>query len=154
VAFPTLSHHSQTTQAQAMNKALISFIIPHKGREEFLQKTLESITLQEIKQASIEVIIVTQNDALTDELLHFQQDLSLTVYPRPATESISALRNYGVKKADGEYLAFLDADIYLSNNWVQCMLDTLNEVDSRVISSAVQINGLNAPPGKDKNCSE
>lgn len=129
-----------------MNKALISFVIPHKGREEFLRKTLESITRQEIKQASIEVIIVTQNDALTNEVLHFQRDLSLTVYPRPATESISALRNYGVKKVDGEYLAFLDADIYLSENWVQCMLDTLNEVDSRVISSAVQINGLNAPP--------
>ena len=129
-----------------MNKTLISFIIPHKGREQFLQKTLESITLQGIDLSLTEVIIVTQNNRLTDETLSYQQNLALSVYIKPVTDSISSLRNYGVENAKGEYLAFLDADIFLSANWAQCMLDTLNEVDSRVITSAVQINGPDAPP--------
>ena len=129
-----------------MNKVLISFIIPHKGREQFLQKTLESITLQEIDLALIEVIIVTQNEQLANKTLGFQKNLALSVYIKPVTDSISSLRNYGVENASGDYLAFLDADVYLSANWAQCMLDTLKEVKSRVISSAVQINGQNAPP--------
>jgi len=129
-----------------MNKALISFIIPHKGREQFLQKTLESISLQGIDLALIEVIIVTQNNKLTDETLAFQKKLAVSVYIKPESDSISSLRNYGVDKANGEYLAFLDADIFLSANWAQCMLDTLNETSSRVLTSAVQINGPDAPP--------
>jgi glycosyltransferase involved in cell wall biosynthesis len=146
MAFPSLLHYSQTAQVQAMNKTLISFIIPHKGREQFLQKTLESITLQGIDLSLLEVIIVTQNDRLTDKTLGFQQNLALSVFTKPVSDSISSLRNFGVEKASGEFLAFLDADIYLSTNWAQCMLDTLNEIDSRVITSAVQINGPDAPP--------
>ena len=129
-----------------MNKILISFIIPHKGREQFLQETLESITLQDVDLSLIEVIIVTQNDRLTDETLRYQRNLALSVYTKPATDSISTLRNYGVEKSKGEYLAFLDADIFLSANWVQCMLKTLKEVDSRVVTSAVQVNSPDAPP--------
>ncbi len=129
-----------------MKGKLISFIIPHKGREVFLQKTIESITLQEIDLSLIEVIIVTQNDNLTDGVINFQQNLTLSIYTRPVTDTISSLRNYGVEKAKGEYLAFLDADVFLSANWAQCMLNTLKEVESRVITSAVQINGSDAPP--------
>jgi len=129
-----------------MNKVLISFIIPHKGREQFLQKTLESISLQEIDLALIEVIIVTQNDRLSKETLAFKNTLTLSVYEKPLTDTISTLRNYGVEISKGDYLAFLDADIFLSRNWTQCMLDTLNEKASRVITSAVQINSPDAPP--------
>ena len=146
MAFPPLLHYSQIAKIKAMNKTLISFIIPHKGREQFLQKTLESITSQEIDLALVEVIIVTQNNKLTAETLNFQQKIALSVYINPVTDSISSLRNFGVEKAKGEYLALLDADIFLSANWTQCMLDTLNEVSTRVISSAVQINGPDAPP--------
>lgn len=146
MAFPALSRNSKTAWVKAMNKVLISFIIPHKGREQFLKKTLESITLQEIDLALIEVIIVTQNDRLSEETLAFKDTIALSVYKKPLTDTISTLRNYGVEKSKGDYLAFLDADIFLSSNWAQCMLDTLNETRSRVITSAVQINGPDAPP--------
>ncbi len=128
-----------------MNKTLISFIIPHKGREKFLQQTLESIVSQEIDLSLIEVIIVTQNDRLTNETLNFQQNVTLSVYTKPVTDSISSLRNYGAKKAKGEYLAFLDADISLSSNWANCMLDELNTSHSnRVLISAIQKNSEHA----------
>lgn len=129
-----------------MNKILISFIIPHKGREKFLKKTIDSIILQNIDLSQIEVIIVTQNDGVSSEILNFQKNLTLSVYARPVSDTISTLRNYGAKIARGEYLAFLDADVYLSTNWAQCMLSTLNKIKTRVITSAVQINSQNAPP--------
>ena len=129
-----------------MNKTLISFIIPHKGREKFLQETIQSIALQEIDLSLIEVIIVTQNDRLSDEILAFQKNMALSVHVKPESETISSLRNYGADNAKGEYFAFLDADVYLSTNWADCMLNTLNEEKSRVITSAVQINSKDAPP--------
>jgi len=129
-----------------MNNILISFIIPHRGREIFLQKTLESIALQDIDNSLIEVNIITQNNSLSSETLNYKQKLALSVYTRPENETISSLRNYGVENTHGQFLAFLDADVFLSANWTQCMLDTLYQVDTRVISSAVQINGQEAPP--------
>ena len=145
MAFSPLRHHSQTAQVPNMNKTLISFVIPHKGREKLLQQTLESITSQEIDLSLIEVIIVTQNDRLANETLNFQQNLTLSVYTKPVTDSISSLRNYGAEKAKGEYLAFLDADISLSPNWTNCMLDELHDPKgNRVLISAIQKNSERA----------
>ncbi len=129
-----------------MNKNLISFIIPHRGRENFLLETLKSISLQDFDLSVVQVILITQNEDISDEILGFQTSFDLSVIKRPTNETISLLRNHGVEKANGEYLAFLDADIFISPNWCHSMLETLNEVSSRVIASAVQINGENAPP--------
>jgi len=128
-----------------MMNALISFVIPHKGREQYLRQTIESIISQEFDLSSIEVIVATQNDKLTDETLSYQKDISLSVFPRPITESISSLRNYGAEKAGGEYLAFIDADISLSPNWINCMLDELQQENrGRVLISAIQKNSSHA----------
>lgn len=128
-----------------MKNTLISFVIPHKGREQYLQQTIESITLQEIDLSLIEVIIVTQNDKLSDDTLRFRNDITLSVYPRPITDSISSLRNHGAEMAKGEYLAFIDADISLSRNWANCMLDELQKDNSgRVLISAIQNNSQHA----------
>ena len=128
-----------------MKNTLVSFIIPHKGREQYLQQTIQSITLQETDLSLIEVIIVTQNDKLTDETLRFQEKISLSVCHRPDSDSISALRNYGAEKANTEYLAFIDADISLSPNWFNCMLEELQLPESdRVLISAIQANSKRA----------
>ena len=127
-----------------MTETLVSFVIPHKGREQFLQETLRSIALQEFDLSSIEVIVVTQNDKLSEDTLHFQDKLSLSVYPRPAADTIAALRNYGAEKAKGDYLAFLDADVYISSNWATCMLAELNSDHGRALTSGIQRNSEQA----------
>ena len=145
MAFSSLRKNSQTVQVSTMNKTLVSFVIPHKGRERFLQKTLDSISLQEINLSLIEVIIVTQNDRLSNETLNFQQNFTLSVYTKPVTDSISSLRNYGAENAKGEYIAFLDADVSISPNWTNCMLDELHKPNSnRVLVSGIQKNSEHA----------
>jgi glycosyltransferase involved in cell wall biosynthesis len=124
----------------------ISFIIPHKGREQYLLQTIRSVIAQDYARAEIEIIVVTQNERLSEELYSLQEQVSLSVYNRPYNDTISALRNFGVRQSTSEYLAFLDADVELSRNWISSMLDVLNQSDKRVIASAVQVNGPSAPP--------
>lgn len=127
-----------------MNK--VSFIIPHKGREEFLLQTIESIFAQDYAHTEIEVIVVTQNQALSS-LADFQnQSIALTISYQPSELTISALRNQGAKLAHGQYLAFLDADVGLSTNWLTAMLNLLESKPERVLVSAMQINGETPPP--------
>ena len=128
-----------------MKNTLVSFIIPHKGREHYLQQTIQSITLQDTDLSQIEVIIVTQNDKLSDDTLRFQEKLTLSVNHRPESDSISALRNHGANKANADYLAFIDADISLSPNWLNCMLEELQQPGSeRALISAIQANSKQA----------
>jgi len=121
----------------------VSFIIPHKGREELLERTLQSILDLEFDLQQIEIIVVTQNKTL--ECAHIDRNkVNFTIIFRSEHETISALRNAGVANTSGDYLAFLDADILLSPNWLDIMRKELHAEPNRVLISAVQRCGPEA----------
>ncbi len=124
----------------------ISFIIPHKGREELLMQTVASIFAQDFEPTAYEIIIVTQNNSLVElsKLTEKHSNIIITFQQEQLT--ISALRNFGVTQSTGEFLAFLDADVALSPNWLESMLSTLSEHNNCVLASAAQVNSKNAPP--------
>lgn len=128
-----------------MSEVKVSFIIPHKGREEMLLQTLRSIQSQVYGPAGVEIILISQNESLSDELAALVKELSIELVHCMDGRTISALRNLGVSKSKGDYLAFLDADVELSENWLQVMIRTLTERAGTVLVSAHQINGINAP---------
>ncbi|WP_395344611.1 glycosyltransferase [Ningiella sp. W23] len=127
----------------------VSFIIPHMGREELLADTLLSISRQSCDLTQLEVIIVTKNPSLAPDTIKPETNneeaenregspLSIRVFQAPLDKTISFQRNFGVQQSSGEYLAFLDADIYLSPNWVNAMLTLLEQHDDFRLVSAVQ----------------
>jgi glycosyltransferase involved in cell wall biosynthesis len=123
----------------------ISFVIPHKGRFEMLIETIHSINQQIFNLSDIEVIVVSQTPDLEQQDLLKNSSLNLQLYIRPETDSISALRNYGVLQAKGTHIAFLDADIALSKNWSEQMLQVLMEDQNRIIISGMQTCHDDAP---------
>ncbi|WP_166424000.1 glycosyltransferase family 2 protein [Paraglaciecola sp. 20A4] len=124
----------------------ISFIIPHKGRFEMLIQTIESIAKQSFDLTQVEVIVVSQTPEVLNQALSDNPRLHIKPFLRQESETISALRNYGVTQSSGRYLAFLDADIYLSENWIEEMQSTLASDTKRIIVSAMQICKSDAPP--------
>ncbi|SMP40428.1 glycosyltransferase family 2 protein [Fibrobacter sp. UWB10] len=93
------------------NNPKVSAIITTKNRCALLKRAVESVLLQTYK--NIECIVV--DDASTDETEDYCNSLGNVVYVRiPADESRGGnyARNQGVKKAVGEYIAFLDDDDY------------------------------------------
>ena len=124
----------------------LSFIIPHKGRFDMLSETLESISLQVCPSFTVEVIVISQTPEIKDYPLLPERDTALKVVVRPVEQTISSLRNFGVTQAKGDYLAFLDADVYLSPNWAEQMLQELSSQPERIIVSAQQICHQDAPP--------
>ena len=128
-----------------MKNKMISFVIPHYGREHLLVKVIQSIADQDYDLNLVEVIIVTQNKELSKPVLEFDQQMSLLVLKKSASNTISELRNAGAKLSKGDYIAFIDADVSVSSNWVTCMLEELEEPDEgRTIVSAVQSNSEDA----------
>lgn len=97
---------------------MFSVIIPLYNKEKYIYDTIKSVLCQ--TYADFEIIVV--NDSSTDrslEIVSQVNDVRLKVYTKP-NGGVSAARNYGIKKASHEFIAFLDADdlwepVYLEN---------------------------------------
>lgn len=87
---------------------LVSVIVTTKNEAKVLGRLLASIKKQSYKR--IEVIIV--DNASTDKTKEIARSYTDKVYNFGPERS--AQRNYGAKKAKGEFLFFLDADMELS----------------------------------------
>ena len=95
----------------------ISVIIPVYNTEKYVEKCLESLAKQEMKD--FEVIIV--NDGSTDNsenvIKNYMQSSKLNIkYLEKENGGLASARNYGVEKASGKYISFLDSDDYLEKN--------------------------------------
>lgn len=126
--------------------ALVSFIIPHKGREAMLIETLNSICTQSFRTGEIEVVIVSQNKTVSASLEALKERLKLKIIFNEDGNTISHSRNIGARKAEGKYLAFLDADVELASNWTETVYNILTRNQDIALVSAMQINSEGAPP--------
>lgn len=91
-------------------KNKISVIITTKNSAKTLEALLKSIKNQTYK--NFEVILVDNNS--TDETKIVAKKYTELVFDKGPERS--AQRNFGAKKAKGEYLLFLDSDMELSKN--------------------------------------
>lgn len=99
--------------------AKISVIVPVYNKKPFLRRCLDSLVNQSDKSA--QVIIV--DDGSTDgsgEICDQYTQYGFEVYHQ-ANAGVSVARNFGMSKAKGEYLAFLDADDAFTEDAVDVM---------------------------------
>jgi len=98
---------------------IISVVIPVFNGEHFIASAIESVLAQTYK--NVEIIVV--NDGSTDgteEILKGYQDKITLLFQKNAGQS--SARNYGIKKAKGQFIALLDADdLFVSNKLVKQM---------------------------------
>lgn len=102
----------------------ISIIVPVYNTEKYLDKCLESLVNQTIDD--IEIIII--NDGSTDNSSKIIEKF-VNLYPEKIKAftkingGLSDTRNYGIKKAVGEFIAFVDSDDYVDKNMYETMYE-------------------------------
>lgn len=95
---------------------LVSVIIPVFNAASFLPHAVASIDHQSYRP--LEIIVV--DDGSTDNTAEVARSLpSLSYYLHQENKGPSAARNFGLKQATGEFIAFLDAD----DQWPSSKLD-------------------------------
>lgn len=99
-----------------MRKSLISVIITSKNEGSYIKNLLESIKKQTYSQ--VEIIVVDNNSK--DKTKEIAKRYTPLVFNKGPERSVQ--RNFGAKKAKGEYLFFLDADMELEPDVIgQCI---------------------------------
>ena len=97
----------------------VSVIVPVYNVEKYLEKGLESLAKQTLKD--IEIIIINDGSPDTSQRII---DRYVKEYPNmkgyiKENGGLSDARNYGMQYATGEYIAFVDSDDFVEENfWV------------------------------------
>ena len=108
---------------------MISIIVPIFNAGHYLKACVESLLMQ--TYADIEIALV--DDSSTDGSLAIaqafaKQDRRVVVLQQPhAGQSVA--RNLGIKKTQGEYIAFVDADDRLEADWCERHMAAIEGVD-------------------------
>lgn len=93
----------------------VSIILPVYNTKDYLEKCLESIINQTLRE--IEVIVVNDGSLDDSQLVideFVKKDNRIKAFVKENT-GLSDTRNFGMKKAKGKYIWFIDSDDYLIN---------------------------------------
>ena len=104
---------------------MISVIIPVYNAEQYIKRCLNSVLNQTFND--YEIIMV--NDGSTDGSLEIlkkyeSQNSKLKVITQKNLKAAAA-RNSGLKYASGEYIAFIDADDYVHNDYLRILYENM-----------------------------
>ncbi len=101
----------------------LSVIVPVYNVEKYLDKCLNSLANQTFKE--MEVIIVNDGSLDNSEEIidkYVKKYDNFTSYKKK-NGGLSSARNYGIKYASGEYIAFLDSDDYVTYDMYEKMYE-------------------------------
>jgi len=94
---------------------LVSIIITTKNEEKQIGRCLESLKKQNYPKEKIEIIVV--DNFSCDKTKIIAKNYTSKVYVKGGERS--AQRNFGIKKAKGKYIFYLDADMSLSTQVIK-----------------------------------
>ena len=112
----------------------VSVIVPVYNVEKFIGKCLDSLVNQTLKD--IEIIVV--NDGTKDNSQEII-DKYVKKYPDKVKSFIkengglSSARNFGIEKAKGEYISFVDSDDWLNDDALEKMYNKAKKDKSDIV---------------------
>lgn len=118
------------------NLPLVTVIIPTYNRFSYLQNAIDSVKCQ--TYPNIEIIVV--NDCSTEEKYYIHKFEGITVINLPINSKQKFgfacaggyQRNFGIKIASGEYIAFLDDDDIWLPNKIELQIKAMKETGCKM----------------------
>lgn len=114
------------------NRPLISIIIPVYNSSKYLDRCILSVLDQDYSE--LEIIII--DDGSTDSSPSIcdsfsKQDSRVKVF-HICNSGVSNARNFGLKKATGEYVSFIDSDDYVSPDLIRVLYENLIKFNASI----------------------
>ena len=112
---------------------LISIVIPVYNAENYLKETLECVFMQSV--IDYELILVNdgskdKSGQICDEAARNHKNVRVF---HNENQGPAKTRNFGIEKAKGKYIAFIDADDLIADNYLELLLNGYNEPEVDVV---------------------
>ena len=117
----------------------VSIIIPVYNVEKYLRRCLDTVINQTLKE--IEIIIVnddTKDNSMDICLEYEKKDSRVKVYSKQ-NEGLGLTRNYGMERAKGEYIAFLDSDDFVDLDFYEKMYNNITTNNTDAVFANVKL---------------
>lgn len=112
---------------------MVSLIITTYNYAQYVERAIRSALEQSLPQNQLEILVI--NDCSTDrtpDILANYED-EVRVYNLEKNLGLSGARNFGIKKARGQFVVFLDADDYIHRDLLKTQklfMDENNALDA------------------------
>ncbi len=113
------------------SKIEVSIIVPAYNVEDYIEKCIDSILNQSYKNFELLIIDDGSSDNTADICKAYLKDKRIKLICQK-NSGVSNARNKGINMAKGKYIAFIDADDELAENYIEKMLKTLEATKSEM----------------------
>ena len=103
----------------------VSVVIPVYNNEKYIQRCLDSIVNQTVKDYKVIIVDDGSSDNSLAICKKYAQDYDNLECYSIKTAGVSNARNYGIERVDTEYIMFMDSDDVVSEHFVEIMLKTI-----------------------------
>lgn len=111
----------------------VSLIIPVYNVENYIEKCLNSVVNQTLKDMEIIIVNDGSNDLSKQKIEKYLEKYSNIKYLEKENGGLSDARNFGIPYATGEYVAFLDSDDYVENTMYEEMYNIGKKEDADMV---------------------
>lgn len=114
-------------------KSLVSIIVPAYNTEKYIEKCLFSLQKQTYENCEILILNDGSEDTTAIIANRFQKKDSRFHVISKKNSGVSDTRNLGIEIAQGKYVIFVDSDDYVTDDYVQTLVETLEKTDVQLV---------------------
>ena len=124
-----------------MSKEKISIVIPCYNVEKYVEKCIKSIMNQTYSELEVIVIDDKSTDGTYDVLLKLKKEYNdrFILLQNEKNSGLAYTRNFGVKKATGKYIGFIDSDDYVAPDYYEVLAEKILNDKSDLVINDIQL---------------
>lgn len=122
-------------------KSSLSVIVPCRNEEKYITFCINALLKQKEKtRAPFEIIVVDNGSSDNSLAILEEYGENIALFSLPG-KNISSVRNYGAQNASGIWLAFIDGDVEVDEQWLQSVWSTLKRLKQDKTDNSLVITG-------------
>ena len=128
---------------KAMNNKMVSIIMPVYNVEKFVEQAILSVLNQSYDNWELIIIDDGSNDNSLSICARYAENNDKISAYHIENQGVANARNYGMRLAQGEYIAFLDSDDEFDRDFLTRMVTRITDCDSDMAVCNYRSDGIN-----------
>ncbi|CAN5168788.1 hypothetical protein BH11PAT1_BH11PAT1_1450 [soil metagenome] len=122
-------------------KPVISVVIPAYNEEKLITACLQAVKHQTLPRTEYEILVIDNNS--TDRTAELARAAGATVISYTEKQGFACTKNFGGKHAQGEIIAFTDADSQPQKDWLETIQKLMENPQRMLLGGTILSNENN-----------